>query len=115
MTAPLTFEPIFLERMWGGRRLETEFGKKLPPNARIGESWEIVDRPEAQSVIANGPLKGKTLHELWTQDRQPRNNRGSRTLSESQDRQVTPRSQILEGAGLLLKFWPLRLAAGRRN
>jgi len=83
MTAPLTFEPIFLERMWGGRRLETEFGKKLPPNARIGESWEIVDRPEAQSVIANGPLKGKTLHELWTQDRQPRNNRGSRSISES--------------------------------
>lgn len=59
-----------MERMWGGRRLETEFGKKLPPSARIGESWEIVDRPEAQSVAASGPLRGKTLHELWTQDRQ---------------------------------------------
>jgi mannose-6-phosphate isomerase len=70
LTTPLTFEPICMERMWGGRRLETEFGKKLPPNARIGESWEIVDRPEAQSVVANGPLKGKTLHDLWTQDRQ---------------------------------------------
>ena len=69
--------------MWGGRRLESEFGKKLPANARIGESWEIVDRPEAQSVVANGPLKGKTLHELWTQDRQPRKNRGSRSISES--------------------------------
>src|SRR4029077_4946353 len=65
LTAPLTFEPIFMERMWGGRRLESEFGKKLPANARIGESWEIVDRPEAQSVDANGPLRGKTLHELW--------------------------------------------------
>ncbi len=59
-----------MERIWGGRRLEKEFGKKLPPNARIGESWEIVDRHEAQSVVANGPLRGKTLHELWTQDRQ---------------------------------------------
>ena len=70
ITGPLTFEPIFMERIWGGRRLEKEFGKKLPPNARIGESWEIVDRHEAQSVVANGPLRGKTLHELWTQDRQ---------------------------------------------
>jgi mannose-6-phosphate isomerase len=70
MTAPLTFEPIFMERIWGGRRFEKEFGKKLPPNARIGESWEIVDRAEAQSVVANGPLKGTTLHKLWTQDRQ---------------------------------------------
>jgi mannose-6-phosphate isomerase len=65
LTGPLTFEPIFMERMWGGRKLETEFGKKLPANKRIGESWEIVDRPEAQSVVTNGPLKGKTLHELW--------------------------------------------------
>jgi mannose-6-phosphate isomerase len=70
LTGPLTFEPIFMERIWGGRRLETEFGKKLPPSARIGESWEIVDRPEAQSVVASGPLRGKTLHKLWTQDRQ---------------------------------------------
>jgi len=66
LSSPLTFEPIFMERMWGGRKLETEFGKKLPANKRIGESWEIVDRPEAQSVVTNGPLKGKTLHELWT-------------------------------------------------
>ena len=58
-----------MERIWGGRRLESEFGKKLPPNARIGESWEIVDRAEAQSVVANEPLRGKTLHELWTQHR----------------------------------------------
>jgi mannose-6-phosphate isomerase len=69
VTTPLTFEPIFMERMWGGRKLADLFGKKLPPNKRIGESWEIVDRPEAQSVVANGPLCGKTLHELWMQHR----------------------------------------------
>jgi mannose-6-phosphate isomerase len=66
---PLTFEPIFVERMWGGRRLESEFGKKLPAQKAIGESWEIVDRPEAQSIVRNGPMRGKTLHELWTQNR----------------------------------------------
>lgn len=70
LTGPLTFKPIFMERMWGGRRLESEFGKKLPPNVRIGESWEIVDRPEAQSVVAKGPLRGTTLHELWTEYRE---------------------------------------------
>jgi mannose-6-phosphate isomerase len=69
-TAPLTFQPIFIERMWGGRHLESEFHKKLPPQKPIGESWEIVDRSEAQSVVACGPLCGRTLHELWTQQRE---------------------------------------------
>jgi len=69
ISAPLTFDPICVERLWGGRRLESEFGKKLPPKTRIGECWEIVDRPEAQSIVRDGPMRGKTLHELWTQSR----------------------------------------------
>src|SRR5215831_12651438 len=70
VTTPLAFEPLFIERIWGGRRLESEFHKKLPPQKRIGESWEIVDRTEAQSVVTNGPLRGRTLHELWTRHRE---------------------------------------------
>ena len=58
-----------MERIWGGRKLAALFRKNLPPNKRIGESWEIVDRPEAQSVVANSPVKGATLHELWSQHR----------------------------------------------
>jgi mannose-6-phosphate isomerase len=58
-----------MERIWGGRKLEALFGKKLPPDKRVGESWEIVDRPESQSVVANGSLNSKTLHELWSQHR----------------------------------------------
>src|SRR3954466_14713286 len=69
LTQPLVFEPIFMERVWGGRRLESLYGKRLPPAIPIGESWEIVDRPEAQSVVHDGPLRGATLHELWTQQR----------------------------------------------
>jgi mannose-6-phosphate isomerase len=42
----------------------------LPQDKRIGESWEIVDRPEAQSVVRNGPLRGATLHELWSGHRE---------------------------------------------
>ena len=51
VTTPLTFRPIFMERIWGARRIETEFGKKLPPNVKIGESWEIVTvrKPKALS------------------------------------------------------------------
>ena len=64
---PLVFEPLLMERLWGGRRLESLLGKRLPQTERIGESWELVDRPEAQSVVHQGPLRGRTLHELWTQ------------------------------------------------
>lgn len=70
LSSPLIFEPLFMERVWGGRRLETLFGKRLPQCARIGESWEIVDREEAQSVVHEGPLRGTTLHELWTEHRE---------------------------------------------
>lgn len=70
ITQPFTFEPIFMERIWGGRRLESQFGKRLPADADIGESWEIVDRDQAQSVVRHGPLRGRTLHELWSRDRQ---------------------------------------------
>jgi mannose-6-phosphate isomerase len=69
LTQPLVFEPIFMERVWGGRRLESLYGKRLPPAVPIGESWEIVDRAEAQSVVHDGPLRGATLHELWREHR----------------------------------------------
>lgn len=58
-----------MERVWGGRRLESLYGKRLPPGMRVGESWEIVDRPEAQSVVHEGPLRGRTLHALWCKHR----------------------------------------------
>ncbi len=58
-----------MERIWGGRLLESLYGKKLPPRKTIGESWEISDRPEAQSVVLEGPWRGKTLHELWLDQR----------------------------------------------
>jgi len=70
LTQPLVFEPIFMERVWGGRRLESLYGKRLPSAALIGESWEIADRPEAQSVVHEGPLRGKTLHQLWCKHRE---------------------------------------------
>ena len=61
----LLFEPIYQTRIWGGRRMESLLGRTLPDGQPYGESWELVDRPEAVSVVAEGPAKGMTLSELW--------------------------------------------------
>src|SRR6187402_1591898 len=64
MTSLIQFAPIYQERVWGGHGLATFLGRQLPSATPIGESWEIVDRPEAQSVVTTGEWAGKTLHEL---------------------------------------------------
>ncbi|KPJ61931.1 MAG: hypothetical protein AMS15_05475 [Planctomycetes bacterium DG_23] len=61
---PLKFEEIFKDKIWGGENLKRLLGKNLPEDARIGESWEISDRSSDISVIANGPLAGKSLREV---------------------------------------------------
>jgi len=63
MLYPFVFEPIFKDRIWGGRELERLYGKKIPAG-QIGEAWEISDRPGDASVITNGPLTGKNLRWL---------------------------------------------------
>ena len=61
---PLTFGPIYKEKIWGGRNLERLFGRELPPEAPIGESWELADLREGVSVVSNGPLAGRMLTDL---------------------------------------------------
>lgn len=67
---PLTFHPILKQKVWGGRALE-RFGKQLPANVSIGESWELTDLPpsvdQGKSIISNGPLAGLTLSEAIEQ------------------------------------------------
>ncbi|MDP7347992.1 MAG: class I mannose-6-phosphate isomerase [Phycisphaeraceae bacterium] len=72
---PMLFEPIYKQKVWGGRRLE-QLGRPLPGDANmpIGESWELADLSASSpdgggggqqcSIIANGPLAGETLHDL---------------------------------------------------
>src|ERR1035438_2060981 len=64
MQEVLQFQPLYQERVWGGRRLHSFLGRELPPGPPIGESWEIVDRPEAQSRVRGGPFNGTSLREL---------------------------------------------------
>lgn len=65
----LHFRPLYQTRVWGGRRLETVLGRVLPGAEPFGESWELVDRANEQSVVAAGPHAETPLHELWTRHR----------------------------------------------
>ncbi len=64
MNSFLRLKPLYQDRVWGGRGLETALGRVLPSARPIGESWEIVDRPEAQSVVDGGEFDGQTLREV---------------------------------------------------
>ena len=57
---PLTFDPVFKDYPWGGRNLESMFGRDLPPGI-VAESWEVAAHPNGSSTVNNGPLAGKTL------------------------------------------------------
>jgi mannose-6-phosphate isomerase len=61
---PLKFQPVFKRYLWGGRRLATVLGKPIGEGDDFAESWEVADHDQGQSIVANGPLAGKTLHEL---------------------------------------------------
>ena len=69
--ALIRLHPLYMDRVWGGRTLETRYGRSLPePGMPFGESWEIVDRPGEQSVVQGGHFDGLTLHQLWKQHRE---------------------------------------------
>lgn len=59
---PLKFENFYVEKVWGGRDLET-FRSNLP-KGNIGESWDVACHKNGMSIVANGFLKGKSLQEL---------------------------------------------------
>ena len=59
------FAPVYWERPWGGRAFECCFGRRLPGPGLFGESWEVVDRPEACSVLRGGSFDGWNLRRLW--------------------------------------------------
>ena len=66
---PLRFHPIFRSYLWGGRNLESELKKQLPQEGIWAESWEIVDHPQAQSIVVDGPWTQWSLGELVNQHR----------------------------------------------
>ena len=62
---PMKFKPIYQARIWGGTQMSEVLRREVPAAADpIGESWELVDREDEQSVLVNGPMAGRTMHEL---------------------------------------------------
>lgn len=62
---PLKFEKVFKKKIWGGQKFATELDIKLPDGDKYGESWELCSRASGVSRIMNGPLKGKTLEDVY--------------------------------------------------
>lgn len=60
---PLTFNPVFSYRIWGGNKLKSVLNKSYSQDS-IGESWEISDVEDNQTIVNNGNLKGNTLKDL---------------------------------------------------
>lgn len=63
---PLFLQPVFHHKIWGGRKLETDFGYTIP-DGKIGELWAISAHPNGPNTIENGPLAGEKLNEAWSE------------------------------------------------
>jgi mannose-6-phosphate isomerase len=59
----MKFKPVYKDYIWGGRRLADRYGRDIP-GGRCAESWEISAHPDGPSVVASGPLAGRSLSEL---------------------------------------------------
>lgn len=64
----LKFRPYVRSMPWGGDALRRLFGKDVPTGGKTGETWEIADRPEGASIVAEGPFQGRTLTDLYRED-----------------------------------------------
>lgn len=62
---PFILEPAYKDYIWGGSRIPIRFNRHQPEGV-YAESWELSDRPEGMSVVANGTLKGQSLAALIT-------------------------------------------------
>lgn len=55
-------KPVAMERIWGGDALKSTFGEAT--DNPVGEYWVVSGHPNGMSVVADGPLQGKTLQQL---------------------------------------------------
>lgn len=66
---PLLCDPVFKERVWGGRALERFFGDHLPAG-QVGEAWVLGDHPHGTTTVANGPFAGRDLGDVCRQGKE---------------------------------------------
>ena len=64
MLYPLKFHPIFKDKIWGGKKIQSILKKDFSPLNNCGESWEISGVPDNESKIKSGRLSGQTLNQV---------------------------------------------------
>ena len=60
----IKLKPLFHNKIWGGRRLASEYGYQIP-DGPVGECWAISAHPAGDCPVTAGPGAGGTLSELW--------------------------------------------------
>ncbi|NCN09309.1 MAG: mannose-6-phosphate isomerase [Leptospira sp.] len=60
----LRFTPIYKEKIWGGRKLDSILKRNIP-EGDIGETWEISDYLDDKSVVVDTPWKGRDFRSLY--------------------------------------------------
>ncbi|MBT9670826.1 mannose-6-phosphate isomerase, class I [Secundilactobacillus kimchicus] len=73
MVEPLFMTPVFHHKIWGGSKLQSQFGFKIPDD-QTGEAWIISGHSHGPTAVANGRFKGQTLAELWQTHKELFNN-----------------------------------------
>jgi len=64
---PLTFLPIYKDKIWGGKKIRSILGKDFGGLPNCGESWEISGVEGDLSIVKDGPLKGSAIPEIINQ------------------------------------------------
>lgn len=65
----LFLKPVFKEMIWGGNRLETDFGYDIPSD-NTGECWAVSAHTNGDCKVKSGKYKGESLSSLWKEHRE---------------------------------------------
>lgn len=60
---PIKFEPLLKQTLWGGKKI-IPFKHLDSSLEDVGESWEISGVEDHETIVKEGPMKGKRLNEL---------------------------------------------------
>src|SRR5574344_803269 len=60
---PLKFEPLLKQTLWGGDKI-IPFKRINSDMSCVGENWEISGVKGSESIVSEGPHKGKSIHQV---------------------------------------------------
>ena len=69
MSDLIFMQPVFHGKLWGGRRLEEDYGYELPEGP-VGECWAISAHPNGDCKVVGGAWDGQYLSTLWDEHRE---------------------------------------------